>query len=164
VKGWVSVEDVRAYLFSQRLSGQTSTWNISDLYRAADIYGEFIDTCQLSQNNAREVLDYFHASPLFVALLDISARDQIQVVLQISLVLPSAQHRLLPTTIGSSAEPDVTHQSLLSELQAERRARVDTARQTAFNQLPATGLLNNSFQNGERALAHLSKVFTDEAR
>jgi hypothetical protein len=166
VRGWVSVEDIRAYLFSQRLPGQTPMWNLSNLYSIADIYGEFIDTCQLSQNNAREVLDFFHASSLFVTLSDNSARDQIQDVHQISLVLPSARHRLLPLspTIGPSVEPYVAQPAFLSGLQAGRRDRVGTARQTSFNQLLATGLLHNSFQNGERALARVSELYNDEER
>jgi hypothetical protein len=165
LRGWVSVEDVRAYLYSRRLYRETPVWNLSDLYSAANSRRRYVLSCQLSRGNAREVLDYFRASSDFIGLSDNSARNQMQEIHQISLVLPSADHRILPLRNGPPVEPVfVRSPTPLSQLQAERRDDVEAARQSSFNRLLESGLLANSLKKGKEALDRLSEVITNEER
>jgi hypothetical protein len=164
LKGWVKLEDIQVFLYSQRDSPQIPKWNISTLCDITKLHPDYIHTCQYRQPGTDEVFQLFQASELFLELSFYFAPGQQQGEHSISISLPAFEHGDLQPEFGTP--PTQTDPAMASSpmagVQSGWKRTCDDVLQSHFNRLLEAGPLKCSFANGSMALGRLREIVSDD--
>jgi hypothetical protein len=164
LKGWVKLEDIQVFLYSQRDSPQIPKWNISTLCDITKLHPDYIHTCQYRQPGTDEVFQLFQASELFLELSFYFAPGQQQGEHSISISLPAFEHGDLQPEFGTpptQTDPAMAS-SPMEEVQSGWTRICDDVFQCHFTRLLDAGTLECSFASGRTALARLWEIVSGD--